>query len=195
MHRHLPAKLSQPLRIGSRLHGDQHADLAEARGDAVVHVAGNRPFAHRKLSRAAQVHVLADGRDGVGDRGRDGLTRCEFGTGQSLHRDGLIDSQSGDAGDQLLELLVARDEIGFGVNLDGGGAGAVGRDADQALCRDAAGLFGGGGQALGAQPIDRGFDIAVGFLQRLLAIHHASAGLLAKRFHIRCCECHNDCSP
>ena len=44
-------------------------------------------------------------------------------------------------------------------------------------------IFGGGGKALGAQPVDRGFHIAVGLGQRLLAVHHAGAGALAKFLH------------
>src|SRR6266852_4304441 len=65
--------------------------------------------------------------------------------------------------------------------LSGNGAAVTAGDhADQAFGRDAAGLLGGGRQALGAQPVDRLFEVALDFAQRLLAIHHARAGLLAQ---------------
>ena len=47
------------------------------------------------------------------------------------------------------------------------------------------GLLGGGGEALGAQPVDRGFQVAAGLVERLLAIHHAGAGALAQVLHRR----------
>src|SRR5690606_15434826 len=53
-------------------------------------------------------------------------------------------------------------------------------DGDQAFGGHAARLLGGGGQALGAQPVDRPLQVAVGFRQRLLAVHHARTGLLAQ---------------
>src|SRR6185503_14279071 len=46
-----------------------------------------------------------------------------------------------------------------------------------------AGLLGGGGEPLLAQPVDRTFEIALGLTQRLLAVHHARAGLLAQLLH------------
>ena len=86
----------------------------------------------------------------------------------------------GGVADELLEVLVAGDEVGLGVDLDDGAARAVGGDADQALGGDAAGLLGGRRQALGAQPVDRLLEVARDLAQRLLAIHHARAGLLAQ---------------
>src|SRR3546814_1246554 len=47
----------------------------------------------------------------------------------------------------------------------------------------AACLFGGGGETLGAQPVDRVLHVPAGFTKRLLAVHHASAGALAKVLH------------
>ena len=58
--------------------------------------------------------------------------------------------------------------------------GRRGGDADQPLGGDAAGLLGGRRQALLAQPVDRGLQVAAGLGQRLLAVHHARAGLLAQ---------------
>ena len=86
----------------------------------------------------------------------------------------------GDLAHEALELLVAGDEIGLGIDLDEGAARALDGEADQPLGGDAAGLLGGGGKALLAQPIDGAFEIALRLAQRLLAIHHAGAGLLAQ---------------
>ncbi len=55
--------------------------------------------------------------------------------------------------DEALELLVARDEVGLGVDLDHDALVARGHRADQAFRRDAAGLLGGLRQALLAQPV------------------------------------------
>ena len=56
-------------------------------------------------------------------------------------------------------------------------------DGDEALGGDAVGLLGGVGKTLDAQPVDGRFHVASGFGQRLLAIHHASAGFFAQFFH------------
>src|SRR3546814_5149564 len=61
---------------------------------------------------------------------------------------------------------------GAGVILDGNGNQAFGGHTARLLRR--------GRQALLAQPVDRRIDVAVGLAQRLLAIHHARAGLLAQ---------------
>ena len=82
--------------------------------------------------------------------------------------------------DEVLELLVARDEIGLGIHLDHRGAIRGAGNADQTLGGGAAGLLGGGRKALLPQPVDRGFHVAVAFDQRLLAVHHAGAGLVAE---------------
>ena len=62
------------------------------------------------------------------------------------------------------------------------------RNADQAFGGDAAGLLGGLGQALLAQPVDRGLHVAVGLAERRLAIHHARAGLLAQLLDHLCSD-------
>ena len=80
--------------------------------------------------------------------------------------------------DEALELLVARDEVGLGVDLDDDALGALGHRADQAFGRDAAGLLGSLRQALLAQPVLRRRHVAGGFGERGLAVHHACAGRL-----------------
>jgi len=70
-----------------------------------------------------------------------------------------------------------------GIHLDDGAARALHGDADEALGCRAARLLGGGGETLGAQPVDRGFHLAVGLGERLLAVHHAGARALAQFLH------------
>ncbi len=81
---------------------------------------------------------------------------------------------------EALKGRVTGDEIGLRIDLDKGtGRSACGR-ADQPLGGDPAGLFGGGGQPLFAQPVDRRLDIAAAVTERPLAVHHTGAGLLAQ---------------
>src|SRR3546814_18996420 len=82
--------------------------------------------------------------------------------------------------DETLELLVLRDEVGFAVHFDHRAAVAVGGDADETLGGDAAGLLRGGGEALGAQPVDRRFDVAAIFGERLFTVHHTCARAVAQ---------------
>jgi hypothetical protein len=69
---------------------------------------------------------------------------------------------------QILEAVVAGDEIGLGVDFDHHGGIAFRRDSDQAFGGGAAGLLVGLGNALGAQPVDSGFHVAVGFASAFL---------------------------
>ena len=52
------------------------------------------------------------------------------------------------------------------------------------------GLLGCRGETLGTQELDRLFDVAIGLGQRLLAVHHAGAGLVSELLHRLCCDCH-----
>src|SRR3546814_18836183 len=56
---------------------------------------------------------------------------------------------------ELLELIVLGDEIGFGVHLNDSAAIALHGNAHESVGSGAACLFGGGGETLGAQPVDR----------------------------------------
>ena len=59
----------------------------------------------------------------------------------------------------------------------------LGGDANQAFRGNAVGLLGGLAQALGAQPVNGGFDIAIVLLQRALAVHHARTRGVAQFLH------------
>ena len=84
------------------------------------------------------------------------------------------------AAHQRLEVVVAGDEVGLGIDLDDNADLVFDGDPDQALGRHPAALLGRLGEALLAQPVDRGLDVAAGLAQRILAIHHARAGLFAQ---------------
>ena len=150
-----------------------------------MHVGRNDTLVHRQGRRPAQAHVLADRGDVVGELlfeavaagiggGQDGA-----GIAAGLQR-GL-----GGAGHIRLEGLVAGHEVGLGIDLDHRAAGRIGDHADQAFGGHPARLLGGRGKALGAQPVDGLFHLAAGFAQRLLAVHHACAGLVAQFLHHR----------
>ena len=153
-------------------------------------VARHHALADFERSRAAQRHVLADGRDRVRNRGLD-RDAADLGRLDRLDVGADVERDLGDHLDEALELLVARDEIGLGVDFDHDALGARGQRADQAFRRDAAGLLGGLRQALLAQPILRRLHVAAGFGERCLAVHHACAGRLAQFLdHRRSDRCH-----
>src|SRR6185312_4737222 len=77
------------------------------------------------------------------------------------------------------------DEVGLAVQLDEhAGPGAVEFGHDQAVGRGAGGALVHVLGALEPEQFDRGLDVAVGFGERVLAVHHAGAGLLAKPLHV-----------
>jgi hypothetical protein len=166
--------------------GHQHADLAHAGRGGVVDV-GDDVLA-LDLGHAAQRHVLADLGDLVG-HGRLDRLAAEIGGQQRLD---VIHAERGlgDARHHLLELGVLGDEVGLGVDLDGDGGAALGGDGHEALGGGAAGFLRGLGKALGAQPVDGGVHVTVGFGQRLLGVHHACAGLVAQFLHLCGCDRH-----
>ena len=132
---------------------------------------------------ATNGHVLADGGDLLGERVLD-RDVAELLSEERLDVRRLArQHRLGQVGGQRLEVGVLGDEVGLAVDLDHGGGIAVGGHADQALGGDAAGLLGDGGQALLAKPVDGGLEVAVDGAERLLAIHHARAGLLAELLH------------
>lgn len=86
----------------------------------------------------------------------------------------------GDVADDTLEGIVTSNEVGFGVDFDDNGRCAGAGNADEAFGSRAARLLVSLGDALGAQPVDRGFHVAGGLGECLLAVHHACAALFAQ---------------
>ena len=88
----------------------------------------------------------------------------------------LVDRDAQDLVGQRLEVGALGDEVGLAVELDQraalGGDQAVGRVALGAL----ADVLG----ALDAQELDGLVEVAVGLLERLLAVHHSGAGEVAE---------------
>ena len=140
------------------------------------------PSETRRPCDAAQSHVLADGGDGVGDRLADRAAAHVVRAENLIDIDDrrVVERDREDAAHQRLEIVVAGDEVGLGIDLDDHADIVFDRDADKALGSDAAALLGRLGEALLAQPVDRGFDVAVRLAQRVLAVHHARAGLLTQ---------------
>src|SRR5690606_11665656 len=167
------------------------ADLTEVRRLSIMDVRNDQPLAHRHALHAADLIFLANRGDVAGQLlGHRATARI----GSVLQRFDIVrilaEPDLRDAAHEILELFVLRDEVGFGVDLDGDPAGALDRHADQPFGRSAARLLGCRGKALGAQRIDRRLEIAAGFVERLLAIHHPGAGALAEILHVGCCVSH-----
>ena len=186
MHGDLAAQFAQGSLVAAAVQGDQHADTTEARRHRIVDVGGHDAFIDRQAGGAAQLHVLAHRGDQVGDLVLDRRAAFQRGAVQTFER-GVLKAQLGERLGGVLEQVIAGHEVGLGVELDGGtdftGSNFFRGNGDEAFSGDAVSLLGGLGQALGAQPVDRGIDVAVGFLERLLAVHHADAGLGAQFHH------------
>ena len=187
MHRDLPAERDERIVFAFRLQRDDHRDAAEAVDDLAVHVLADRAVFHMQPSSAAQRDVLADGGDRVGDRVRDRAAAREMRAPDGLGVDAraLVDGDRENAAHQRLEVVVAGDEVGLGIDFDDDAEIGFHGGADEAVGGDASALLGRLGEALLAQPVDRRLDFTVRFAERGLAIHHAGTGLLAQFLHQR----------
>src|SRR3954447_17315042 len=145
-------------------HDVVHPRLELALGDPRADVLG---LVGRLLLEDAQLGVLGVLRDLVlGDV-------LDLRRGGDVHRD---------LARERLELLVARDEVGVAVDLDEHADLAVGVDVgrDGALGGLAAAELERLVAQAHAQVLDGGVDVAVVFLERLLALHHARARTVAE---------------
>ncbi len=134
---------------------------------------------------APQRHVLADRCDCVGNGGLNGRL-ADLRSLDLLDIRAGMERNLGDHLDQTLELLVASDEVGLGIDFDDHALVAGRHSANQAVGGNTAGLFRSLRQALLAQPILRCLHIAFGLGEGCLAIHHAGASGLAKVLDHRC---------
>src|SRR3546814_15458972 len=122
----------------------------------------------RQENRAAQAHVFADGGNGILDRVGNGLAGCRIGRStDGLDRAVGAERYIGNAANDGLEGVVTGNEVRLRVDFDDDGLGAGAGNADQAFGSGTARLLVGLGDALGTQPVDRCFDVAVVFSQRL----------------------------
>ena len=83
-----------------------------------------------------------------------------------------------------LELLTAGDEVGLALELDEGADLAVDGEGDDALGVLPVAALGAGRQALFAQPLLGGLEVAAVGLQGPLGVHHPGASRLAQRLDI-----------
>ena len=160
---------------------NEHADLAHAGRGLIVNVGCNHAVLDLEGGSAAQRHVLADGSDQLFQMiaYRHLLFRVRH-RRELLQIAVRLQRELGDFAHGLLEFGVAGNEVRLGVDLDERARLGGGGDADQPLGGDPVCLLRGLGQPFRAEPIDRGFHLAIGLRQRRLAIHHASAGLVAE---------------
>ena len=81
-------------------------------------------------------------------------------TASDVDAGALVERDRHHAVHQRLEVVVAGDEVGLGIDFDDDAEIGLDGDADQAFGGDAAALLGRLGEALLAQPVDGRFDVA-----------------------------------
>jgi hypothetical protein len=146
-----------------------------------VHVGRDDAALDRKPGGSPQHQILADASDQLGQL--LGHRTTAAGILRPLERLDIAIAGNGEPGDgahERLKQFVPRDEVGFGIDLDQSAREIARCGPDQTLGGDPPGLFRRRRQALFAQPVDRGLDLAGGFAERPLAIHHPGAGLVAQ---------------
>ena len=134
---------------------------------------------------AAQLGVFAHHVDSVGDDSLDGLA-VNFGSLEGIQVSRLAGQRStSDLLSVSLELLVHGHEVGLAVELDKRASLAVLGDErhDGAFVGGTASLLGDSGKTAGAQDVDGLLQFAFGLHERLLALHHASAGHFTEFLH------------
>ena len=170
--------------------GNQNADLAHAGCGRVVDIRYHGlPI---ELGHTAQGHVLADLGDGIGD---DGFHGCAVDLG-CIERVqiGCTECGLGDGGGHALKLCILGHEIRFGIHFDRNTGACGNSHGHKALGCGAARFLCSFGQTLGAQPVNGGFEITIGFGQCLLGIHHACACRFAQ-FLYHCSGNRHERSP
>src|SRR5208283_1538303 len=181
MHRQLLAERCQPFVGSGGRQDDNDADLADARAERIMDVRKHRALPGRQSHYPAKDQILSDRRDQMGQLGFDRAVRArKRGLSQRLDCAVAVEREPADAPYEALERLVARHEIGLGVDLDDGTDGTARRDPDEPFCSDPPRLVGGRCQPLLPQPVDGCLDIAAAVAERPLAIHHPGARLFTQ---------------
>src|SRR5690606_35215390 len=101
--------------IASGFDCNENAELAEAISNTVVNVGRNNALRDGQRSRTAEANVLTNGGNSVLCRFSNGLA-VNVGAGHGFRR--TIGRQGGlsDLADEILESLVAGNEVGFGID-------------------------------------------------------------------------------
>src|SRR6476661_2023715 len=150
---------------------DEHAQGRRQGRVAAVQVA--RHVAALEPGEPAELQLLLQARAGLVDQLLDGGARAGLG-GQQGQPVGDLGGDRGlcDLGGCLLEQVGLRDEVRLAVPLDQ----HAGRGAGGALVH----VLG----ALEPKQLDRRLDVPVGFIECVLAVHHAGAGLLTEPLYV-----------
>ena len=149
-----------------------------------MNISTNRTSRDIDHSRAAQGHVFTNRRNRIVDCIRHSATSRISSSLHSFHIGiARTDNNAGDVLGERLEVAVARNEVGFRIHFNDNTACALDGQRDEAFSGDAIRLFGSLRKALLTQPVDRSFNVAVGFIESRFAIHHARASLFAQVLH------------
>src|SRR5579884_1626159 len=143
-----------------------------------VLVAVEQAVARLVAHNPAELDLLTEARAELLDRVRDLLAVIGL-VGEVVLA--LLRDELRQTGDRVLEVVALGDEVGLAVELDDRADVAVDGDVHRALRRGAPGALARAGETLGAQPVLGRLDVAVRRLERVLAVHHPGAGLLAQR--------------
>ena len=145
-----------------------------------------------ETDEAADLQVLTDGHDLLGHGLGNGQVGADIlAVHQGVHVGGiLLGDDLGDVLNEGHEQVALGAEVGLAVDLHHDAHAVLGQGIGHTLGGDAAGLLGGLGQALLAQPLDSLVHIAVALDKRLLAVHHTHAGHLAQGLHISSSKSH-----
>src|SRR6516164_862311 len=163
---------------------DEHAEGRRQVTVGAVQVAGH--VAALEAGVAAELQLLLDSGASLLDELLHRLARLRLG-GQQRKAVSDLAGESGlrDLGSQLLELLVLGHEVGLAVQLDHDALGvAVKLSGDQAVPGGPGGALARVLDALEAKDLDGLLEVAVGFRESVLAVHHSGAGLIAQPLHI-----------
>jgi len=191
MHGDLLAQWFQNIGASRAFQRNQDTDLAHGWGNRIVDIGNDETLGDLNRFHPADRLVFTNGRDIVGQHVLYRAAGRIVGSGQRLD---IILVQPKryvcNLGNKILELVVLGNKVGFAIHLDGDALGPVNGNTDQTFSRRTARFLLRGSQTLGPQQVNRCFNVAIGFVQCLLAIHHACTGALAQFFHCCCCNSH-----
>ena len=178
---------------GGDVHGDIFGEFNVASGDfhqhadfLAVQIMADDAASGGQGYKTADGHVFANFCHQFATALVSGNTRCDFSGVQRVNVGEFLRARHfGKAVGKTTELVTHGNEVGFAVGFeDGCFFGVVAdRDDQRTFSSHAAGFLVGLGQTGFAHIFNSGFNIAIGFEQCFLALHHACAGTFAQLFH------------
>ena len=145
MHGNMLTQLGQLFFVAFGFECNQYADFAQAGFNGIVDISGNNAVADFNHFGAAQIHILANLGNHVGQALFKRLVN--FRALKSFHVANFARAHQGNQSgvlDIFLKDFVFGDKIGFGVNLDHGAFVSFNGNGNQTFCGNAAGFFGSG---------------------------------------------------